>query len=168
MSKSKTPRYIFSIITERSQAGDVRHTNMVWRKAYGRPTTANLGKWVDSFEASCVNGPNKHLGIDAVLSAQIVDQTGGEIVAKWQRPYVLNLTELREQHGRMEFCLDQIEKWVAQSEIPLASLEPHDKRFIFEQISRYIELSKLSPKQDQNRSDFTGWKRKIATPKQES
>lgn len=52
---------------------------------FGKPTTENIDKWVVAFEQSMIDGPNKHLGIDQVIHAEIVDQRTGEIVAKWNR-----------------------------------------------------------------------------------
>lgn len=69
------------------------YTPMEWRvkgsrlsgPGYGKATIENLDKWVTAFEESMVSGPNKHLGIDQVVSAWVVDQRTGEVVAEWRR-----------------------------------------------------------------------------------
>jgi hypothetical protein len=55
--------------------------------AEGKPTTANIDKWVDTFEESMKpGGCNAHLGFHPVLSAEILDQfNGNEVVATWTR-----------------------------------------------------------------------------------
>lgn len=50
----------------------------------GKPTTANIDKWVAAFEAS-MHTHNKHLGIDQVTYAHIVDHKSGQVVAQWRR-----------------------------------------------------------------------------------
>jgi len=87
MGRSSTPAYSFSIQTFLSRAGKVRHTSMIWRKEYGRPTTANLDKWVTSYEESLKpGGCNAHLGYDPVVSVEIKrNVVGGDVVASWER-----------------------------------------------------------------------------------
>lgn len=87
MGRSITPRYSMSMETVLSRAGKARYTDMIWRcKEYGSPTLANLDKWVTTFEQSCINGPNKHVGYDPIVSATIYDQYDGRrIVVQWVR-----------------------------------------------------------------------------------
>ena len=68
------------------------YTPMEWRcrmsrfaPGFGMPTAANIDKWVTVFEESMRTGPNKHLGLDQVVTAQIVDQRTGDVVATWDR-----------------------------------------------------------------------------------
>ena len=54
--------------------------------ADGKPTSANIAKWVVAFERSREPGqPNAHLGMAMVLTASITDQRKGEVVAEWSR-----------------------------------------------------------------------------------
>ena len=86
MGRSVTPTYAFSMETYLSRIGRVRHTPMAWSKEYGRPTLKNIDKWVSQYEESCINGVNRHLGIDPVLKVEIKRNfQGGEIVATWIR-----------------------------------------------------------------------------------
>jgi hypothetical protein len=56
------------------------------RPGLGRPTKANIDKWVSDFEDSCKpGGVNSHLGFSPVLNARIVRQATGEVVASWNR-----------------------------------------------------------------------------------
>lgn len=57
-----------------------------WRvKQSGKPTTANIDKWVTQYEKSLTDGVNKHLGPDQVTSAHVIDQRTGDTVATWTR-----------------------------------------------------------------------------------
>lgn len=87
MGRSVTPKYVFEIETFLSRAGKVRHTSMIWRKEYGRPTVANLDKWVTSYEESCKpGGCNAHLGVDPVVSAKIrLNYAGSPAMVEWER-----------------------------------------------------------------------------------
>lgn len=86
MGRSRIIPRLLYIQTFLSRAGKVRHTPMEWKtKEYGRPTPENIDKWVTSFEQSCVDGPNKHLGLDPVVSARIYDQINGRDLAEWTR-----------------------------------------------------------------------------------
>jgi len=70
------------------------HTPSTWNvkgkygaKGQGKPTEANIAKYVQASEESCrPNGINEHLGIFSYLRAWIVDQQTGDIVAQWTRP----------------------------------------------------------------------------------
>lgn len=70
---------------ETSWVSGARHTPQEWRKQSGRPTTANIDKWVAAVEQSMIDGPNKHLGIDQCVYARIIRQRTGEVVAEWER-----------------------------------------------------------------------------------
>jgi hypothetical protein len=87
MGRSTTPTYAFRIETFLSLSGKVSHTSMAWKKEYGKPTTANIDKWVTAYEESCKpGGCNAHLGIDPVVSVEIKrNVSGGEVVATWER-----------------------------------------------------------------------------------
>ena len=49
---------------------------------FGKPNIENLKKWIFAFEKSTVDGPNKHLGEDKVVNANIYDAQG-KIVVEW-------------------------------------------------------------------------------------
>jgi len=55
------------------------------RVGNGKPTVANLDKWVKSFEQSMVSGPNKHLAMDQTVYAEIRHYPSNTVVAKWAR-----------------------------------------------------------------------------------
>lgn len=64
------------------------YTPMVWRVSkdvqspgYGKPTLKNLEKWIKGFEQSTIDGPNKHLGPEKIVSAQIVRQSDNVVMA---------------------------------------------------------------------------------------
>ena len=80
MGRSRTFKYVLNI----SLVSGTRCTPMEWKRTDGKPTTQNIGKWVDAFEESCRTGANKHLGIDPVVSAQITENPGPTI-AEWTR-----------------------------------------------------------------------------------
>lgn len=69
------------------------YTNQEWRvktsriqgQGFGAPTAENIDKWVSGFEASMRTGVNRHLGLDQVTEAHIVDQRNGNVVARWKR-----------------------------------------------------------------------------------
>lgn len=70
-----------------------RVTPMEWRTrahklygpGYGKPSVANITRWVEAYEASMrPGGPNAHLGQDQVLTARVTNQRTGEAVA-WLR-----------------------------------------------------------------------------------
>jgi hypothetical protein len=84
MGRSRTFKYVLVLETFQSRMGRVAHTPMEWKKAFGRPTTENIGKWVAGFEQSCIDGCNKHLGIDPVVSA-VIRYNPGDVVADWIR-----------------------------------------------------------------------------------
>ena len=89
MGRSTTPTYILRIIVESGSYC----TPMEWRvsgsriagSGYGKPTTANIAKWVAVYEKSLLpGGVNSHIGFDKVLSASITNQKIGEVVAEWK------------------------------------------------------------------------------------
>ncbi len=87
MGKSVTPPYRLEI---RVISG-AHYTPLSWdvksgvnRTGCGKPTVANIDKWVTAFEASMLTH-NKHLGIDQVTFAKVIDQRTGEVVATWVR-----------------------------------------------------------------------------------
>lgn len=87
MGRSTTPTYIVRIATRQSRAGSVGHTAMAWScKHCGRPTAANLAKWVHDLEASQMpGGCNAHLGADPVTSAAIYRNGSDTVVARYGR-----------------------------------------------------------------------------------
>lgn len=69
----------------------VYNSPMCWRtKQYGRPTPENLEKWVMGFaESMKPGGVNAHLCETAIywpVSAKVVHQDSGNIVARWKAP----------------------------------------------------------------------------------
>lgn len=90
MGRSTTPKYSFKISTVLSRAGKVGHTAMIWKSEYGRPTTANIDKWVTKYEESLSpGGANAHLGYDPVVSVEIKrNVVDGDVVATWERKNV--------------------------------------------------------------------------------
>lgn len=53
----------------------------------GTPNAANLGRYIEGFEASTrAGGPNAHLGTQTVVSARIVRQSTGEVLASFPTP----------------------------------------------------------------------------------
>jgi len=70
-------------------------------KHCGKPTEANLRKWVQDFEDSLrPNGINEHLGIFSIKTAEIYDQRKDEVVAsiKPERPMFQVIEPLPEGH----------------------------------------------------------------------
>lgn len=56
---------------------------MEWK---GKATVDNVTKYVQDFEESCLpGGCNQHLGINPVLSAEIIDQKKGITLVTWKR-----------------------------------------------------------------------------------
>ena len=86
MGKSTTPKYILKITTFKSQNGLAGYSNMEWNcRQSGRPSAANIDKWVTVYENSCLpGGCNAHLGYDPVLSCE-VRRNPGDVVASWSR-----------------------------------------------------------------------------------
>lgn len=90
MGRSTTPKYSFKISTYLSRVGKAFHSSMAWKSEYGKPTTANIDKWVAKYEESLLpGGANAHLGYDPVLSVEIKKNVvNGEVVATWDRKTV--------------------------------------------------------------------------------
>jgi hypothetical protein len=81
MGRSTTPRYVVEM------SGGF--TAAAWRvRQDGRPTDANLARYVAGFEASTApGGVNAHLGTTRVRSAKVRENSyGGEVVARYQAP----------------------------------------------------------------------------------
>jgi len=54
------------------------------RPGDGKPTTANIANHVAYWEASTLpGGCNAHIGKSKILSAYVVDQMSGMVVAQW-------------------------------------------------------------------------------------
>jgi hypothetical protein len=60
-------------------------SHKIYGPGYGAPTHDNIAKWVQGFEESTVSGPNKHVGPETVVSAEIIDQRTNRVVATWTR-----------------------------------------------------------------------------------
>lgn len=89
MGHTRTPKYRLEMTTTypgyfTPQAWEVRARYGV--PGNGTPTTDNIDKWVTAFEDSLRPGkPNAHLGIFSVVTAKIINQFTGEVVATWTR-----------------------------------------------------------------------------------
>jgi len=89
MGKTRTPafRLEFKCISGKiytPQEWRVR-SHRLYGPGYGTPTVENIKAWARSFEESMISGTNRHLGIDQVIFARVVDQRTGEVVATWDR-----------------------------------------------------------------------------------
>lgn len=90
MGRDRVIRYC---IHYKIDAPGVTWTPGEWRErsrgqvpAHGAPTTENIRKHCEMYEASTWPGAcNSHLGATQILSARIVDQTTGETVAAYQK-----------------------------------------------------------------------------------
>jgi hypothetical protein len=67
------------------------YSPMIWRvkrrgktPGYGQPTDANLAKYIADFEQDCLTGVNQHLGAQKVKRATIINQTTGDVVARYE------------------------------------------------------------------------------------
>lgn len=80
MGRSRLIPYIVRYTTTSTWS----HTHPEWSiKRDGKPTEANLRKWVQDLEDSLrPNGINEHLGIFSVKTAEIYSQKRGEVVVK--------------------------------------------------------------------------------------
>jgi len=94
MGRSYTPRYVIKI-NGAGRTNAVQIMPMEWRsrargpyEGYGKPTEANLAKWVEKFNESLrPGGCNDHVGERAqVTKANIVDQFTNEVVATYEAP----------------------------------------------------------------------------------
>lgn len=88
MGRTYTPRYAVHyratcVLTAASWR--VRRDGQVF--GYGRPTDANLKKHVDHLNESFKSGGiNERVGNVYIYGARIVDQTTGDVVARYQAP----------------------------------------------------------------------------------
>lgn len=117
MGRSTTPRYIIHVTC----SGNVYNTPSVWHvktgisgKGFGKPTPANIDKWVATFELSLIKGCNQHLGFYSILTAEIHDQHKGGVVAQWKR------SEFRPNES-MFITLDAIAEDAADRIGPIAT-----------------------------------------------
>lgn len=81
MSKSYTPKYVVQTTYNKLDANrgwiKAKTDSMEWKRSYGRPTEANLKKFIDSYNASLnVGGSNEHL---AAAYGYIPYANGGSI-----------------------------------------------------------------------------------------
>lgn len=84
MGRSRKLHYVIHVITSNS-SGWVTPSEWKCRQS-GRPTTANIDKYVTVFEDSLKpGGCNAHLGFFTLVKCWIVDQFKGETVAVWER-----------------------------------------------------------------------------------
>jgi hypothetical protein len=82
-----TPKYVVKITD-----GRYSYTPMEWRvfgrglqKPDGKPTSANLAKFVQSYEASTqAGGSNAHLGATKIQTARIYNNLTGELVREYR------------------------------------------------------------------------------------
>lgn len=89
MGRSREVRYTIEIRC----TDQFRYTAQEWRVGArygipgdGRPTLANVDRWVRGFEASRQAGqPNAHLGLALVVRAVVVDQKTKQDLVIWDR-----------------------------------------------------------------------------------
>jgi hypothetical protein len=81
MARSSTPSHRIEFTT----AGRLRLTNMAWEsREWGRPTAANLAKYVGDVLASFQpGGTNSHAGPVQLVAARIIRQSDDSLAAKW-------------------------------------------------------------------------------------
>lgn len=81
MGRSYTPAYAIEVVVDRGY-----WTPAAWPKQAGRPTAANLAKYVALTEASTqAGGCNEHLGPTKILKAEIFTNRGEKkLVASWE------------------------------------------------------------------------------------
>jgi hypothetical protein len=92
MGRVTTPTYRLEYAGRTRAVRNWYFTPAVWhaRKSTnvasdGRPTDANLYRWVRAFERSTYPGePNAHLGITTVTRACIIRQSSGRVVARYE------------------------------------------------------------------------------------
>lgn len=84
MGRSTTPTFIVKFRCESGSHLTPHH----WGKGDGaRPNTAALERWVRRFEESTgVFGCNYHLGTQRVVSAEVIRQSTGQVVASYAQP----------------------------------------------------------------------------------
>lgn len=86
MSKDTTPKYVLVIDNK-------EHQSMEWKRSYGKPTTANLEKFIIVYAKSLeTNGCNAHISkglgfIPYPSKAKIkFNKTNGATVVEWKAP----------------------------------------------------------------------------------
>jgi hypothetical protein len=81
--RDTTSKYVVHIV----EAGLAQGLPISWNcKRDGRPTDANLAKYVEAYEASTRRGGmNEHLGATTVMNARI-NELGGATVAAYTDP----------------------------------------------------------------------------------
>ncbi len=69
-------------------AGNVAMTPSAWQSKYcGKPNDANLAKHIDHLSKSFLpGGVNEHCGPTKIVSAEVIRQSTGEVLAKWTMP----------------------------------------------------------------------------------
>jgi hypothetical protein len=82
MGRTVTPTYRVELTLA---SGCWRATPEAWRRHYGRPTVANLARFVAAHNASMApGGANAHLSAEhAIIGATIVRQSTGQRVAEY-------------------------------------------------------------------------------------
>lgn len=79
MGRSYTPKYRVELVIDNVSKAT---SALSWDKRYGRATDANLAKLVRSIETSFLpGGANSHLRAVSYLSASIIRQSDGSLVA---------------------------------------------------------------------------------------
>lgn len=79
MGRSYTPKYRVEMVLNNNAR---TFETIAWDKRYGRATKVNLEKLIASIEASTrLGGVNAHLGPKTYISATIVNQKTGDLVA---------------------------------------------------------------------------------------
>jgi hypothetical protein len=87
MSRSTTPAYRYEMVTTGNGECTPAAWNVGGRYGYGRPTAANLEKFLKAFEESTKpGGCNAHLGTTVVFSAKIIHQASHKVVATYRGP----------------------------------------------------------------------------------
>lgn len=97
MGKTFTPTYRLEVTenARKSYTAPLRgmHNTFGWKaKEYGKPTTANLEKWITAYHESLkLGGCNEHLSrslgyLPTLKAAKIIRQSTGEVMAEWNAP----------------------------------------------------------------------------------
>jgi hypothetical protein len=78
MGRITTPKYAVEFFEVHTASGPTHWTPMGWNsKQAGRPTPANLAKFIDGYEASTrPGGVNAHIGPTVIGEARIVRNDG--------------------------------------------------------------------------------------------
>lgn len=79
MGRSYKPKYRIDLVVDNASRSYVQ---IAWSKRYGRASNDTLSKFVTSLEASYKpGGCNSHIKAISYISASIVNQKTGEVVA---------------------------------------------------------------------------------------